>query len=41
MKLSLSIAIVLYVFGIIIIGIYKIIKKQLEEKEKFNNLFKR
>jgi len=40
MKLGLAIATVIYVLGVIVLGVYRMIKKKIEEKEKFDKLFK-
>ena len=40
MKLGLAISIVLYVSGVIVLGLYRFIKKKLDKK-RFQKLFKK
>ena len=40
MKLGLAIAVVLYVLGVLALSIYRMIRKNLEDKKRFQKLFK-
>jgi len=39
MKLGLAIAICIYVLGTILLSVYKIIKKKINDKKEFENLW--